>query len=157
MDAAGPDASIVSLHAGPHVPAEAFVSYLGSGYRAKLVECPTFYLQLMKRCLHRTVSSVFRSLYPFSMTEFVVNRLRDAETHEWMVSGPALRKAIIKNDLSTPNLVDVVANLLGVWTLVVSYFKGTGRRDDGDNLVVRSSVVSFLFVSLRRIRCRFVA
>ena len=50
LDAAGPDASVVSLHGGPHVLAEAFASYLGSGYRAKLVKYPTFDLRLLKRC-----------------------------------------------------------------------------------------------------------
>ena len=32
LDAAGPDNAVVSLHGGPHVLAEAFASYLGSGY-----------------------------------------------------------------------------------------------------------------------------
>ena len=38
--AAGPDTAVVLLHGGPHVLAEAFASYLGSGYQAKLVEYP---------------------------------------------------------------------------------------------------------------------
>ena len=49
LDAAGPDASVVSLHGSPHVVAAAFSSYLGSGYRAKLVEYLTFDLRLLKR------------------------------------------------------------------------------------------------------------
>ena len=141
VDAAGPDTSVVSLHGGPHVLAEAFASYLGSGYRAKLVEYPIFDLRLLKRCLQRTAASVFGSLDPFSMTEFVVNRLKGAETREWMASRPALRKAIITNDLSMPGLVDMVTNIVGVRPLVVLYLKETGRKDDGDNLVVRSSTV----------------
>ena len=32
LDAVGPDTAVVSLHGGPHVLAEAFASYLGSGY-----------------------------------------------------------------------------------------------------------------------------
>ena len=80
LDAAGADTAVVSLHGGPHVLAEAFASYLGSGYQAKLVEYPTFDLRLLKRCLQRTASSVFGSLDPFSLTEFVVNRLKGAET-----------------------------------------------------------------------------
>ena len=51
LDAAGSDTSVASLHGGPHVLAEDFASYLGSGYRAKLVEYPTFDLRLLKRCL----------------------------------------------------------------------------------------------------------
>ena len=133
LDAAGPDTSVASLHGGPHVLAEAFASYLGSGYRAKLVEYPTFDLRLLKRCLQWTAASVFGSLDPFSMTEFVVNCLKGAESRDWMASRPALRKAIITNDLSLPGLVDVVANIIGVWSLVVSYLKETGREDDGDS------------------------
>ena len=51
----------------------------------------------------------------------------------------ALGRAIITNDLSIPGLVDVVANKVGVWPLVVSYLKVTGRKDDGESLVVMSS------------------
>ena len=140
LDAAGPDAAVVSLHGGPHVLSEAFASYLGSGYQTKLIEYPTFDLRLMKRCLQRTASFVFGSLDPFSLTEFIVNRLKEAETRDWMASRPTLRKAIITNNLSMPDLVDVVANIVGVWPLIVSYLTETGRKDKGDSLVVRSSV-----------------
>ena len=126
---------------GPHVLSEAFASYLGSGYQAKLIEYATFDLRLLKRCLQRTASSVFGSLDPFSLTEFVVNRLKGAETRDWMASRPALRKAIITNDLSMPGLVDVLANIVGVWPLIVSYLKENGRKDEGDSLVVRSFLV----------------
>ena len=95
LDAAGPDAVVVSLHGGPHVLAEAFASYLGSGYQTKLIEYPKFDLRLMKRCLQRTASFVFGSLDPFSLTEFIVNRLKGAETQDWMAFRPVLRKAII--------------------------------------------------------------
>ena len=135
LDAVDSDTSVVSLHGGPHVLAEGFASYLGSGYIARLVEYPTFDLRLFKRCLQRTASSVFGSLDPFSLTEFVVNRLKGAETRDWLASPPALRKAIITDDLSMPGLVDVVVNILGVWPLIVSYPKETGRKDEGDSLV----------------------
>ena len=147
LDAAGPDASVVFLHWGPHVLAEAFASYLGSGYRAKLVEYPTFDLRLLNRCLLQTAASVFGSLDPFSMTEFVVNCLKCAETRDWMAFRPALRKAFITNDLSMPGPYDVVANIVGVWPLVVSYLKETGRKDEGDSLVVGSSPVGVLSAS----------
>ena len=139
--AAGHDTAVVSLHGGPHVLAEAFASYLGSGYRAKLIKYPTFDLRLLKRRLQRTASSVFGNLDPFSLTEFVVNRLKGADNRGWMASRPALRKAIITNDLSMPGLFDVVANIVGVWPLIVSYLKETGRKDEGDSLVVRSFLV----------------
>ena len=35
--------------------------------------------------------------------------------------------------------MDVAANIIGVWPLIVSYLKETGRTDDDDSLVVRSS------------------
>ena len=141
LDAAGPDTAVVSLHGGPHAPTEAFASYLGSGYQAKLVEYPKLDLRLLKRCLQRTASSVFGSLDPFSLTEFIVNGLKGAETRDWMASRPALRKAIITNDLSLRGLVNVVANIVGVWPLIVSYLKETGAKDEGDSLVVRSFLV----------------
>ena len=141
LDAAGPDTAVVSLLGGPHVLPEAFASCLGSGYQAKLIGYPTFDLQLLKRCLQRTASSVFGSLDLFSLTEFVVNRLKGAETRDWMASRPALCKAIITNDLSMPGLVDVVVNIVGVWPLIVSYLKETGRKDEGESLVVRFLLV----------------
>ena len=144
LDAAGPDTAVVSLHGGPHVLAESFASYLGSGYQTKLVEYPTFDLRLLKRCLQRIDSSVFGSLDLLSLTEFVVNRLKAAETQDWMVSRPALPKAIITNDLSMPELVNGVANIVGVWPLIVSYLKETGRTDKGDRSVVRSFPVGNL-------------
>ena len=144
LDAAGPDTAVMSLHGGPHVLAEAFASNLGSGYQAKLVEYPTFDLRLLKRCRQRTASIVFGSLDPFSMTEFVVNRLKGAETPDWMASRPALRKAIITNDLSMPGLVNVVANIVEVWPLIVSYLKETGLKDEGDSLVIKFFPVGIL-------------
>ena len=141
LDAAGPNTAVVSLHGGPHVLVEAFANYLGSGYQTKLIEYPTFDLRLLKSCLQRTASSVFGSLDPFSLTEFLVNRLKGAETRDWMATRPALRKAIITHDLSMPGLVDVVANIVGVWPLIVSFLKETGRKDEGDSLVVRSFLV----------------
>ena len=69
--AAGLNAAVVSLHGGPHVLAEAFANYLGSGYQTKLIEYPTLDLRLMKRCLQRTASFVFGSLDPVSLTEFL--------------------------------------------------------------------------------------
>ena len=138
LDAADPDTAVVLLHGGPHLLAEAFASYLGSGYQAKLIEYPTFDLRLLKRFLQCTASSVFGNLDPFSQTEFVVNRLKGAETRDWMASRPVLRNAVITNDLSTPGLVDVVANIVGVWPLIVSYLKETDRKDEGDSLVVKS-------------------
>ena len=71
------------------------------------------------------------------MTEFIVNRLKGAETRDWMSSRPAVKKAILTNDLSMPHLEH--ANIIAVWPLIVSYLKETGRKDNGDSLVLRSS------------------
>ena len=150
LDAAGPHTSVVSLHGGPHMLAEVFASCLRSGYRAKLSSWNISDLRLLKRCLHRSAASVFGSLDPFSMTEFVINFLKGAETRNWMTSRPALRKAINTKDLSKPGLVDVVTNIVGVWPLVVSYLKETGRKDVGDSLVVMSSSVGVLSASCKR-------
>ena len=142
VDALGPDVSVASISGGSTVLVEAFCEFLGSGYCQKLIDCPVFDLWLFRRCLQPTSSSVFGSLDGLAMTEFIVNRLKGAETRDWMSSGPALKKAILTNDLSMPHLVDVVANIIGVWPLIVSYLKETRRKNNGDSLVVRSS--SFL-------------
>ena len=138
FDALGSDVAVASIIGGSTVLVEAFREYLGSGYRQKLIDYPVSDLRLFRRCLQRTSSSVFGSLDGLALTEFIVNRLKGAETRHWMSSGPALKKAILTNDLSMPHLVDVVVNIVGVWPLIVSYLKETGRKDDGDSLVVRS-------------------
>ena len=79
------------------------------------------------------------------MTEFIVNRLKGAENRDWMASRPALKKAIISSSLAMPELVDVVANIVGVWPLIVAFLKETGPKDDSDSLVVWSS--SFTLVA----------
>ena len=70
------------------------------------------------------------------MTEFIVNRLKGAESRDWMASRPALKKAILTSSLAMLELVDVVANIVGVWPLIVAFLQETGRKDDGDSLVV---------------------
>ena len=139
VDAIGSDVAVASIIGGSTVLVEAFREYLGSGYHQKLFDYPVFDLRLFRRCLQRTSSSVFGSLDGLAMTEFIVNRLKGAETRDWMSFRPALRRAILTNDLSMPHLVNVVANIIGVWPLIASYLKETGRKDDGDSFVVRSS------------------
>ena len=139
VDTFGPDVSLVSINGGSTVLAETFCEYLGSGYRQRLIDYPLFHLRLCKRCLQRTASSVSSSLDGLAMTEFNVNRLKGAETRNWMSSRSALKKVIPTNELSMPHPVDVVANINGVWPLIVSYLKETGRKDEGDSLVVKSS------------------
>ena len=104
VDALGPDVSVASISRGSTVLVEAFCDHLGSGYRQKLIDYPVFDLRLFRRCLQRTASSVFGSLDGLAMTEFIVNRLKGAETRDWMSSRPALKKAILTNDLSMPHL-----------------------------------------------------
>ena len=139
VDALGPDVLVASISGGSTVLVDAFCEYLGSGYRQKLIGYPVFDLRLFGRCLLRTSASVFGSFDGLAMTELIVNRLKGAETRDWMFFRPALKKAILTNDLSMPHLVDVVAKIIGVWPLIVSYLKETGRKDDGDSLVVKSS------------------
>ena len=149
MDALGPDVSVASISGGSTVLVEAFCEYLGNGYRQKLIDYPVFDLRLFRRCLQRTASSVFGSLDGLAMTEFIVNRLKGAETRDWMSSRPALKKAILTNDLSMTHLVNVVANIIGVWPLIVSFLKETGLKDDGDSLVVRSPSFSLWWCTFR--------
>ena len=139
VDALGPDVSVVSISAASTVLVEMFCEYLGSGYRQKPIDYLFFDYRLFKRCLQRTDSSVCGSLDGLAMTQFIVNRLKGAETRDWMSSRPALKEAIPTNDLSMPHPVDVVANIIGVWPMIVSYLKETGRKAVGDIFVVKSS------------------
>ena len=136
IDALGPIVRVVPVQGAPHALVEAYVNFLGSGYQQKLIEYPLFDLHLFKRCLQKTASSVFGTMDPYSMTEFIVNRLKGAESRDWMASRPALKEAILTSRLAMPELVDVVANIVGVWPLIVAFLKETGRQDDGDSLVV---------------------
>ena len=132
----GVSASPVAVCVGSHVLADTYDECLGSWYSRKLIENPVFDLRLLKRCLQKVSCSVFGSLDPFSMTEFIVTRLKGAEHCDWMMSRSILRRAIITGDLSMPSLVEVVSNIVGVWPLIVVYLKETGRKTDGDSLVV---------------------
>ena len=138
-DALGRDASAVAISGGSSILVEALCKYLCSGYRQKLYDYPSFDFRLFKRCLQRTVSSEFGSLDGLAMTECIVNWLKGAEARDWMSSPSALRNAILTNDLGMPHLVDIVAKINGGRPLIVSYVKETGRKDDGDSLVVKSS------------------
>ena len=136
IDALGLNVRVVSVHGGPHTLMEAYINYLGSGHQQKLIEYPFFDLRLLKRCLQRTASSVFGTPDPYSKTELIVIRLKEAESLDWMAPWPALKTAIISSSVSLamPELVDVVAKIVGVWPLIVPYLKETGRKDDGDIL-----------------------
>ena len=155
VDALGREVSVVSINGGSAVLVEAFCKYLGSGFRQKLIDCPVFDLRFFRRCLQRTTSSIIGIWDWLALNDFIVNRLNDAKTRDWMSARPALKKAILTKDLSMPHLVDVVANIIGVWPLIVSYLKETGRKEDGDSLVVSSpsfgpvgALVVTLFIEL---------
>ena len=64
--------------------------------------------------------SVFGSLDLFSITEFVINRLKIVEVRNGMAFRPAVRKAVITNELSLP-VADVFAKIIGMWPQAVSY------------------------------------
>ena len=136
LSGVGSGASLVSLSGGSHTLVEGYSEYLGSGYTKTLVDYPTFDVRLLKRCLQKTASVVFGTLDPFSLTEFIVTRLKGAEHRDWMQSRQSQRMAIETGDLSLPGLLDVVSNIIGVWPLIVSYLKEFGKKDIGDSLVV---------------------
>ena len=69
----GSEASLVSISGGSHILVECNKKYLGSGCMRGLLDYPTFDVRLLKRCLQKTASTVFGTLDPFSMTEFIVS------------------------------------------------------------------------------------
>ena len=146
--APGRDVSMVALIDGSNSLTEAFSSYLSSGYSGKLIDYPVFDLRLFKRCLQWTASSIFESLEDFSITESIMNRLKGAKAWSFR---PALRKIILKNDPDMPHVVDIVAVIIRVWPLFVSYLKKTERKDDYDSLMVKSS--SFCCLNTISVQC----
>ena len=111
----------------------------------EMLNYPTFDVNLLKRCQQKTASTVFGTLDPFSMNEFIATRLKGAEYCDWLQSRQSLRRAIETGDLSLRGLVDVVSNIIGVWPLIICYLKETGKKDSGDSLVVWFSAFSFYF------------
>ena len=129
-------ASLAAVSGGSKVLADTYGEYLGSWYSHKLVDYPVFDLHLLKRCLQKLSSSVFGSLDPHSMTEFIDTDWKGAKHRDWMMSRCDLGRAIITGELPMPSPLDFVSNIVGVWPLIVVYLKETGRKTNGDNLVV---------------------
>ena len=48
-----------------------------------------------------------------------------------------------------------MSNIIGVWPLIVSYLKETGKKDSGDSLVVWFSLFSFNFCMIATAYFRF--
>ena len=103
---------------------------------ARSARLPEFDVRLLKRCLQKAASVVFGTLDAFSMTEFIVNRLKGAKHRDWMQSRQFLRREIETGDISLPGLVDSVSKIIGVRPLIVSYLEETGKKDSGDRVVV---------------------
>ena len=128
LSAVGSGASLVSLSGGSHTLVDSYREYLGSRYTKTFVDYPIFDVRLLQRCLQKTASAVFGSLDPFSMTEFIVTRLKGAEHRDWMQSTQSVRMAFKMGDLSLPGHLVVVINIMGVCRLIVSYLEETGKK-----------------------------
>ena len=113
LSAVGSGASRVSLSGGSNTLVECYRDYLGSGYMKTLADFPIFDVRLLKRCLQKTASVVFGTLDRFSMTQFIVTRLKGAEHRDWMQSRQSLRLAIGTGDLSLPGLWMLSVTSLG--------------------------------------------
>ena len=124
---------VQTVFGGSGVLADTYVENYESEYTRELVEYPILDLRLLKRCLKKVSSSVFAFLDPFSMSEFLVTRLKGAEHRDGMMSRSGLRRAIITREVSTLSLLEVVGIIVSVWPLIVIYLKETGRKTDGDN------------------------
>ena len=60
---------------------------------------------------------------------------------------PRFEESHIDKWFGLASFCNLVANIIGVWPLIVSYLKETARKDDGDDLVVRSSSFNCISVS----------
>ena len=88
--------------------------------------------------MQQTTFNVFGSFNGFPLTKFFVERLKGTETSGWISSQPGVNETMMTNDLSMAHLVDIGANIIGEWPLIVYYLKETGCKEDGVSLVVRS-------------------
>ena len=129
-------ASLISLSGGSHTLVDCCKEYLGSSYTNTLVDYPIFEVRLVKCCLQKTASVVLWTLDNFSMTEFIVTRLKWAEHRDCMQSRQFLRMAVETRDLSLPELLEVVSNIITVRPFLVTDLKETGKKGSGDSLVV---------------------
>ena len=134
--ASGGSASLVAISAGSHVLADTCGDYLGRGYIRKLVEYPIFDLRLLERCLQKVSSSAFGSLDPHSKKEVFIIGLKGAKKRDSMMSHFGLCRVIVTGELSMPSFLEVNSNIVGVLPLIVVYLKETGRKFDGENLVL---------------------
>ena len=140
----GSGASLNAISGGPYFLIQCCNEFLGTGYTKTIADYPTFDARLSKRCLQEISSVVFETLDLFSITKFIVTRLKGAEYPDWIQSRQSLRWATETGELSLPGLIDVVNNNIGLWPLIASYLKETGKKDSGDSLVV----CFFLLVSI---------
>ena len=54
-----------------------------------------------------------------------------------MMSRAALRRAVINGGLSMPGLLEVVANVVGVWPLIFSNLSENSKNVNGDIILVQ--------------------
>ena len=135
--AAGSSASLVAVFGGLHVLVDICSNSVGSGHDHKPTKHPIFDLRLPKRCLHKVFPSVFGTLDPFSMMEFVTTRLKGAEHRDCMISRSIPLRANIPGEVSMPSLVKVICNIVDEWPVIVVHSRETAKRQkaDGDSLV----------------------
>ena len=112
--AVGNGASLVSISGGSHTLVECYKEYLGSRCMRGLLDYPTFDVRLLKRCLQKTVSTVFGTLNPFSMT------------FRWLNSSWPDSKALSivigcsQESLCDVQLRQVIFLCLGLWMLLAT-------------------------------------
>ena len=97
--------------------------------QARSAGLPNFWCPIAQTLFTKTASTVFRTLDPFSMTEFIETRFTGAEHRDWMQPWQTLRKAIETGGLSFAGLLDVVSNIILVKPLSASYLKETGKKN----------------------------
>ena len=126
---------VMSIVGGSNLPSEVFAAYIRSGDKHKLMTFFFFSLRLQKRCLQKSSSFVVATVDAFFLTKFLVTCLKSAQNRDWMLSGNALRKAVITGELAMQGLLKVLANKVGLWLLIVSYLNKTGTRDTKNSFV----------------------
>ena len=128
IDAIGPDVRVVLVQGGPHALVYAYVNFLGSGYQQKLMDYP-FWLALSQTLPSTDCVKCFWNSGPL-LHDRVHCEQAEGGRESWLdgLSTSFSKKAIISSSLVMSELVDVVANIVGVWPLIFLFLKETGRK-----------------------------
>ena len=149
--AVGSGASLISLSGDSHTLKDYYKEYVGSGCTKTFVDYPFLICAASETVLSKNcISGLWDTRFLFN-DKVQCYSLEAGRTSRLDAMRQPLRMAIETGNFSLPGLVDVVSNIVGLWPLIVSHLKETGRKDSGDSLVVW-----FILLVSFSLNCRYL-